>query len=645
MKPAFVPHPRMRRAVCVGVTIGALLAAAFVTPAQAASGNSTDPTSAPGSYAAQNLAADRTSANFFYRIPALTHLGDGVVLAAWDARPGSAADAPNPNSIVQRRSTDNGATWGPQTVVAAGKAADASGPKFGYSDPSYVTDRSTGRVFAFFVYSKDVSFQSSGYGNLDSDRNILSSAVAHSDDGGLTWSAPRLITSVTKPAVGGASAPVAGDVKGTFATSGEGIQLRYGPHAGRLIQQFAGIVLQANGSTAIQAYSVYSDDHGATWTKGANVGTGMDENKVVELADGRVMLNSRDSANGRLRKTAISTDGGATYGAVTSDAELPDPTNNASIIRLHPDAPSGSADARKLVFTNANNGANGDRVNGAVRVSCDDGQTWPGLRSITTGFFAYSSATTLDDGRIGVLWEKSYTNDMQLSTFDEAWLNYACAPLSAPAQTIQPGQTVQVPVTVTNQEAAALTGTVTLAPPSGWTAGSTAVSALAAGASRTVSVTLTAASAASGTQNVAAVFTANDGRTSQATVSVTAPAGALSATITGARADGSRNLTTTPYRVGEQVPYTFRVQNTSSTTITVTPTSGDFSPFLPPGTGNCRWTNLAANGAYTCSTPRHTVTQADLDRGYFVADTVWSLSASGATTRSISVTGGQVAVR
>lgn len=641
-KPPPSRKPKMRRRSIATATIGGLVGVLVALPAHAVP---VDPTSAPGSYTAQNLAADRTSANFFYRIPALTHLGGGVVLAAWDARPGSAADAPNPNSIVQRRSTDNGATWGPQTVVAAGKAADASGPKFGYSDPSYVTDRSTGRVFVFFVYSKDVSFQGSGYGNLDSDRNILSSAVAHSDDGGLTWSAPRLITDVTKPAIGGSSTPVAGDVKGTFATSGEGIQLRYGPHAGRLIQQFAGTVLQPNGSTALQAYSVFSDDHGATWVKGTNVGTGMDENKVVELSDGRVMLNSRDSANGRLRKTAISTDGGVTYGAVTADTELPDPTNNASVIRLHPDAPQGSTDARKLLFTNANNGVNGDRVNGAVRVSCDDGQTWPGLRSITTGFFAYSSATALDDGRFGVLWERSYTNDMQLSTFDEAWVNYACAPLSAPAQSVQPGQTVQVPVTVTNQETAALSGTVTLTPPSGWSAGTTAVSSLAAGGSTTVSVALTVASGAAGARSIPAVFTASDGRTSQTAVSVTAPAAALTATITGARADGSRDLATSPYQVGEQVPYTFRVQNTSTMTITVTPTSGDFSPFLPPNAGNCRWTNLAANAAYTCATPRHTVTQADLDRGYFVSDTVWSLSASGAATRSISVTGGQVALR
>lgn len=641
-KPPICPIHITRRRGLAAVTVGALVGALVALPVHAAPA---DPNAAPGSYTAQNLAADRTSANFFYRIPALTHLGDGVVLAAWDARPGSAADAPNPNSIVQRRSTDNGASWGPQTVVAAGKGADATGPRFGYSDPSYVTDSTTGRVFAFFVYSKDVSFQNSGYGNDDADRGILSSAVAHSDDGGLTWSTPRLITSVTKPLNGTASAPVAGDIKGTFATSGEGIQLRYGPYAGRLIQQFAGTVLQADGTTAIQAYSIYSDDHGATWTKGANVGVGMDENKAVELSDGRVMLNSRDSANGRLRKVAVSTDGGATYGPVTRDEELPDPTNNASLIRLHPEAPEGSADARKLLFTNANNGANGDRVNGAVRVSCDDGQTWPGLRSVTTGSFAYSSATALADGRFGVLWERSYTNDVQLSTFDEAWLGYVCAPLSAPAQTVQPGQTLQVPVTVTNQEPSSLSGTLTFTPPSGWSAGTTSVSGLAPGASTTVTVSLTAASGASGLNRFSAVLSTPDGTASQSVVQVTAPVTTLSATITGTRTDGLRNLGTSPYRVGEQVPYSFRVQSTTASAMTVTPTSGDFSPFLPPASGNCRWTNLPANGAYTCGTVRHTVTQADLDRGYFIADTVWSLSASGAQTQTVAVTGGRIAVR
>ena len=229
-------------------------------------------------------------------------------------------------------------------------------------------------MFAFFVYSKDQGFGGSVFGNDDADRSVISSAVVESGDGGQTWSSPRLITNVTKPGTSRTS-PQPGDVRANFAASGEGIQLKYGIHKGRLIQQYSGQVLQANGTQAFQAYSVFSDDHGATSQKGAPVGAAMDENKTVELSDGRVMLNSRDSANGGYRKVAISNDGGATYGQVTQDTELPDPANNGSIARMFPDAAAGSADARKLIFTNAN--SKSGRENLSARVSCDDGATCP----------------------------------------------------------------------------------------------------------------------------------------------------------------------------------------------------------------------------------------------------------------------------
>lgn len=752
----------------VGALVLALSVPATAASAASAPGYLTDPSAAPGTYSEQNVGADRTADDFFYRIPALAHVGGGVVIAAWDARPGSAADAPNPNSIIQRRSTDNGQTWGPLQIIAAGQAGAA---KYGYSDPSYVVDKETDRVFAFFVHSKDQGFQGSVYGDDDANRQVMGAAVIHSDDQGLTWSAPRLITDVAKTSngttAGGVYTPVAGDVKGTFATSGEGIQLQYGPYAGRLIQQYAGRVLQSDGSTAIQAYSVYSDDNGETWQRGEFVGTGMDENKVVELSDGRVMLNSRDSANGRMRKVAISTDGGQTYGPVTRDAELPDPTNNASITRLHPDAAQGSADAKKLIFTNANNGANGDRVNGGVRLSCDDGETWPGLRTIETGTFGYSTATAMDEGRVGVLWEAGYTNTMQFSSFDEAWLNAVCAPLSVPQTALTAGAAATVPVTVTNQEDAPLSGTVSFYTATGWNASTAEVTALAPGASTTVNVQVTAPQDAAGAQRVQAAFTGTDGRVSQTTAQLTLPRpsvlgatltvadtsasrdlttnpykvgeqlsfqvrvvstagvntlvtpaantfttgfsptacrwrdlpaydsyncntprrtltqadidrgwytpefaftvapvdgsaaavtvthtgapvvlrdGVLDATITGSRTDAARDLAADPYEVGEQVPYAFRVDNRSPLVTTVVPTSGDFAPLLPPGAGNCRYRNLAVGAGYDCGTPRHTVTQVDIDRGFFVADTTWTVEAAGQTTKELTVAAGEVDV-
>ncbi len=622
----------------------ALLAGTGVA-AQAAPIPPNNPASAPGSFTETNIGADRTAANFFYRIPALVYLGNNVVLASWDGRPGSAADAPNANSIVQRRSTDGGRTWGPVQVIAAGHLGDATTPKYGYSDPSYIHDAETGKVFNFFVYSKDQGFFGSQYGNDDADRTVISSAVIESSDGGVTWSQPRLITNVTKPGTSKTS-PVAGDVRANFASSGEGIQLKYGQYKGRLIQQYAGDVRQADGTNKIQAYSVYSDDHGATWHKGANVGDRMDENKTVELSDGRVLLNSRDNANQGYRKMAISTDGGATYGPVTQDTELPDPANNGAIARMFPAAAQGSADAKKLIFTNSNSKTG--RENVSARISCDDGATWPGVRTIRSGFSAYSTVSRLEDGTFGVLYEGNYTDNMQFAKFDDAWLNYVCAPLAVPAVTTAPGATSQVAVTVTNQEATTLSGAnATVYTPTGWTATTVPVPDVAPGASATVTVSLTAPANASGPQNLNAAFTTADGRVSQFTFTATVPvAPQVGLTITGTAP--ARDVAANPYQVGEVLGYALNVKSTANVTANAVPVSGTFdSGFLPPTAPNCRFNNLAAGASYNCTTARHVITAADVERGYFVPEASFSITASAtpSLTRTVPFTGAAVALR
>lgn len=174
-----------------------------------------------------------------------------------------------------------------------------------------------------------------------------------------------------------------------------------------------------------------------TWHKGANVGDRMDAIKTVELSDGRVLLNSRDNANQGYRKVAISTDGGATFGPVTQDTELEDPANNGSIARMFPAAAQGSADAKKLIFTNSKTG----RENVSARISGDDGATWPGVRTIRAGFSAYSAVTRLENGKFGVLCEGNYTDNIQFAKFDDGRLNCVCAPLSVPAVSTAPGAT------------------------------------------------------------------------------------------------------------------------------------------------------------------------------------------------------------
>lgn len=116
------------------------------------------------------------------------------------------------------------------------------------------------------------------------------------------------------------------------------------------------------------------------------------------------------------------------------------------------------------------------------------------------------------------------------------------------------------------------------------------------------------------------------------------------ASIEGSRADAGRDLAANPYAVGEQVPYQFRVTSTSPFATTVAPTAGDLRPLVPPGSGNCRWSNLAAFGSYTCTTPRHPVTQEERDRGFFWATSTWSVTATGRRASTYEVDGGEVDV-
>lgn len=399
------------------------------------------PTSASGNSSEQTLAQQGDEPEPYYRIVALTNLGDGIVLASFDGRPDE-GDAPSPISILQRRSEDGGVTWGETTYIAKGQAGSDGKQQYGFSDPSYVVDHDTGTVFNFHVFSKNQGFQGSEIGNNDTDLEVLSAEVSVSEDKGLTWSTdpdnqpklppvageepgePPLITRAVKP-VGKTEngEDNVGGVVGTFASSGEGIQLRYGEHAGRMIQQYTGSIIQSDGSQQMQAYSVYSDDGGKTWEMGTPVGTGMDENKVVELSDGTVMLNSRDSDSGGYRKVATSTDGGVTYSEPEEETQLPDPANNAGITRMYPDADEGSDDAKVLLFSNANSKT--ERENGTIRYSCDDGKSWSSGRVFHSEEMSYSTVTALGNDKVGIFYEGT-DSKLILATVDKEWIGVDC---------------------------------------------------------------------------------------------------------------------------------------------------------------------------------------------------------------------------
>ncbi|MEV7209564.1 MULTISPECIES: exo-alpha-sialidase [unclassified Streptomyces] len=446
----------MQRRVTLAVGTAALAVLGTTVPAAHGADSPHKAAAAAGTLTSQDLATAGTGSPY-YRIPALTRTTEGTLIAAYDARP-TLGDLPSNIGVVLRRSTDGGTTWRAQQVVRKDAA-----PK-GYGDPSLLVDRETGRIFLFYAASVNQGFFGSATGNDESDPDVLQADYSYSDDDGLTWKHERITADIKDPSWGG-----------MFASSGEGIQLRHGRYKGRLIQQYA---IRKDGAN--YAVSAYSDDHGATWRMGTPVGPGGDENKTVELSDGRVMLNNRSKP---YRTVAYSTDGGVTYTPFQQDTELPDPANNGSVTRFAPNVDAGHPRASWLMFSNT--ATTNSRSNLTVRLSCDNGQTWPVRRTVESGAAAYSTLTPLSDGTgpnpgMGLLWERGNVDHITYSSFDLQWLGGVCAPVTVtPPASLPAGRTTTVTVRVVSQNDVRLpAGTVSLDLPDGWSAPAVDVPAL-----------------------------------------------------------------------------------------------------------------------------------------------------------------------
>ncbi|GAA4901033.1 sialidase family protein [Tessaracoccus lubricantis] len=295
-----------------------------------------------------------------YRIPALAVTATGRVIAAWDVR-ADWRDLPGPFDLVHRTSDDSGQTWSDVKVLR--RRTDAGG----FGDASFLVSAS-GALHCWYVGSTGRSFFTADAGP---DGEGLRLWLATSIDDGDTWT-HRDLTAELKPA----------DVTGMFASSGHGATLS----TGRLLQPFVLRTLAGEHFVAM----AYSDDHGDTWQLGERIGPDCDENKVVELPDGRVLLHARTRPR---RRWAISTDGGISFSQPVPHEQLVDPACNGGLARWADD----------LVCTLLDDPRERRRL--ALRVSHDGGTTWGDSVMIDNGACAYSVAAELPDGRLGVLWE------------------------------------------------------------------------------------------------------------------------------------------------------------------------------------------------------------------------------------------------
>ncbi len=325
-----------------------------------------------------------------FRIPSLLAAGNGTLLAFAEARRDGAADAGDIDLVV-KRSRDGGVSWSALQVVGD------DGPNT-VGNPCPVLDRRTSTIWLLTTRNR----------GTDRERDIIAGTsqgtrtvwVQRSTDDGDTWSAPVEITASVKPA------------GWTWYATGPGVGIQ--TRAGRLVIPANHVENHAAAGPGVhRSHIVYSDDGGAHWTLGASADAGTNESQIAELSDGRLLLNMRNHPPKleNVRLVAISRDAGRTLSETTPDRALIEPPAQASLI-----AAGGSAatDSWRLIFANP---ASTKRERLTVRISEDDGATWPIARVVHGGPAAYSSLAALPDGSIGLLFERGDRSAYERITF------------------------------------------------------------------------------------------------------------------------------------------------------------------------------------------------------------------------------------
>ena len=325
-----------------------------------------------------------------YRIPSVIVTPKGTVLAFCEGRVKSTSDTGNIDLIV-KRSIDGGKTWGAQEIVWD-DADNTCG------NPCPVIDRATGTIWMLMTHNLGTDKESDIIkGTSKGSRTVW---ITSSTDDGKTWTKPTNITPETKR-----------DDWTWYATGpGCGIELK----SGRLV-----IPCDHRSGKPPKLFShvIHSDDHGKSWKIGGIAGPDSNECEVVELLDGKLLLNMRNyNRTTTSRSISFSNDEGKTWSNVEADKNLIEPLCQASIRRY-------SHDKSRILFSNPADPSK--RKNMTIRLSYDEAKTWPVAKSLHEGPAAYSCLTVMPDGNIGIVYEsgvKSPYEEITFATLSLEWL-------------------------------------------------------------------------------------------------------------------------------------------------------------------------------------------------------------------------------
>ncbi|MDP1590044.1 MAG: sialidase family protein [Prosthecobacter sp.] len=356
-----------------------------------------------------------------YHIPGIVVTAKGTVLAWCEARkrPAGVSDWDDIR-ILLRRSTDDGKTWSAPKSIA-----NVEGPKqknpfalkmknvdpndVTYNNPVLIADKDGAVHMLFCLEYERVFYQ-------------------RSNDDGVSWSKPSEITAAFE------AFKKDYDWKVLATGPNHSIQLK----TGRLVVPvWLSTGTGGNAHRPSVTATIYSDDQGKTWKAGeiavpcTEEWINPNETVAIELNDGSVMLNVRSESKAHRRLVTLSKDGATGWSTPMFDDALLEPICMGGIVRYNHDGQS------LILFSNPHNldkekgkaepGKNRDRKNVSVKISRDEGQTWPVNKLLEDGPSMYSDIAVTQSGTILCFYGRGTTPGfagagLTLARFNLTWL-------------------------------------------------------------------------------------------------------------------------------------------------------------------------------------------------------------------------------
>ena len=376
-----------------------------------------------------------------YHIPGIVVTAKGTVLAWCEARKkgGDWDDI----RILLRRSTDDGKTWSEPKSIADVPGPKAKNPfslRMKNVDPNDVTYNNP-----VLIAGRD------GTVHMVFCLEYMRCFYQRSADDGATWSTPVEITGAFENfrsrrgnEAGAVTDPASSrrrlqeyDWKVLATGPDHSIELR----TGRLVVPvWLSTGTGGNAHRPSVTATIFSDDQGATWHAGeiavpcTDEWINPNETVAIELADGGVMLNVRSESKAHRRLVTTSKDGATGWSTPKFDDALLEPICMAGIVRFSTEASGGK---NRVLFSNPDNlsradgreepGKFRDRKNVSVKLSYDEGRTWPVSKSVEPGASMYSDIAVTHAGTILCFYGRGskpgFAGDaLTLARFNLEWL-------------------------------------------------------------------------------------------------------------------------------------------------------------------------------------------------------------------------------